>query len=586
MSAQSRERAVQFALLLFALIVLLPGINWGLPSRDADRFLFPPPAQPWTGAQIQTAGGAWAPSTTRPADADTNPLHDHAQLIPLNDTPQKQAEILRRYRLFSQQPDEMITFMALSGMRGGHFDPRVYQYGGLWFYPVGAMLRIASMLHLIHVTPDLNYYLDHPEAFGRFYIVARLYSTLWAIIGAWAVFRLTRRFSGNLLVPATATACFIFLPVVINGAHEAKPHLAGAVLTLLTILAATRYVETGQRRAWICAAILCGAAVGMVLTALLSVIVLPLMVLLRNDSRSRRTGTLFAAAGIAIFVYCITNPYVPINLVRNPAIVRENLAALGQAKALTGQSTSTGALLTTARLISSGASPPLAILGFTGILAIVFFAGLPRIGKREPLFETPKEKAGVLLAAPALLALAQFAWFAAGKPGEYGRFAILPDILFAIAAVAWRPPLLPERFRVVGASVLVAATALFGLACLATFVEDAKPQNSRTRAAEQLQALTPRAFTLAVPNDPAPYNLPPLSLEHWKIFRLPDGAKLPQPAPDVIVKPIDTLEPPGPVPGTTYTRVSIRGSLPWLPTPISWADKPFEILIRQDLLAP
>ena len=38
----------------------------------------------------------------------------------------------------------------------------------------------------------MNYYLDHPEEFGRFYRVARIYSGLWGLVGAWAVFTLVR----------------------------------------------------------------------------------------------------------------------------------------------------------------------------------------------------------------------------------------------------------------------------------------------------------------------------------------------------------------------------------------------------------
>src|SRR5260221_14715495 len=113
----------------------------------------------------------------------------------------------------------MVTFKALAGMKASRFDPRMYQYGGLWIYPVGALLKVADRLGLVTVRPDFNYYLDRPEEFGRFYVVARVYSGLWGLVGVWGVFALVRRFSNRLIVPATAAACFIFLPIVINGAH-------------------------------------------------------------------------------------------------------------------------------------------------------------------------------------------------------------------------------------------------------------------------------------------------------------------------------------------------------------------------------
>ena len=71
------------------------------------------------------------------------------------------------------------------------------------------------------------------------------------------------------------------MPVVVNMAHEAKPHLAGLSLMLLAILAACRYVETGKTRWWAVAGALCGAAFGMVISSLIIFIILPVMTLLR-----------------------------------------------------------------------------------------------------------------------------------------------------------------------------------------------------------------------------------------------------------------------------------------------------------------
>ena len=39
-------------------------------------------------------------------------------------------------------------------------DPHFFQYGGLWVYPVGAMLKLASMVGIVTLKSDLAYYLD------------------------------------------------------------------------------------------------------------------------------------------------------------------------------------------------------------------------------------------------------------------------------------------------------------------------------------------------------------------------------------------------------------------------------------------
>src|SRR4051812_45699225 len=211
-----RVRAVLAGLLTVAAAVFFTGIGWGLPTRANDRFLFGSADRAWDGARIAEAGGGWKPDLNRAADADADPIADRSKVVWLNETPRQQAEILRRYRLFSHQPDEMVTFMALAGMRGGRYDPRMYQYGGLWIYPVGGLLKIAGRLGLVDVRSDLTYYLDHPEAFGRFYVVARAYSAMWGVVGVWAVFALMRRFSTKLLLPATAAACFAVMPAGVN----------------------------------------------------------------------------------------------------------------------------------------------------------------------------------------------------------------------------------------------------------------------------------------------------------------------------------------------------------------------------------
>ena len=64
------------------------------------------------------------------------------------------ARILRRFRLYSYQPDEMISFRALAKMHPGNFqfDPQMYQYGGLWIYPLGAIVKAASIFGYVTVS--------------------------------------------------------------------------------------------------------------------------------------------------------------------------------------------------------------------------------------------------------------------------------------------------------------------------------------------------------------------------------------------------------------------------------------------------
>ncbi|HMB95978.1 MAG TPA: hypothetical protein VKK61_08070, partial [Tepidisphaeraceae bacterium] len=183
----NQRRATLFVLWLIAMGVFLSGIHWGLPSRAVDPFLFGE-HRVWSGQEIVQLAGERDDSKMG-ADVDRNPA---ARGSILNDTDQQRAEIARRYRLFTYQPDEMITMMSLASMKRGDFDPKLYQYGGLWIYPVGAMLKAASIFKWITLTPSQAFYQDHPEEFGKFYVVARLYTVMWGLIGVWAIFRFTK----------------------------------------------------------------------------------------------------------------------------------------------------------------------------------------------------------------------------------------------------------------------------------------------------------------------------------------------------------------------------------------------------------
>src|SRR5579884_2110902 len=175
-------------LLPAAAVVFFWGVGWGLPSRRVDPFLFGD-HRVWSGAQLlQLAGPTEDPQ--RGADVATHRIDVRDRPVVVNETDEQRARIVRRYRLMSHQPDEWNTLKALSEMKPGqrNFDPKLYQYGGLWVYGVGAMLKAAGLAGLITVRSDMTYYLDHPEAIGRFYVLARTYSALWGLVGVAAVY--------------------------------------------------------------------------------------------------------------------------------------------------------------------------------------------------------------------------------------------------------------------------------------------------------------------------------------------------------------------------------------------------------------
>ncbi|HSV14608.1 MAG TPA: glycosyltransferase family 39 protein [Tepidisphaeraceae bacterium] len=555
---RTNGRLVVVGIALLAAVFFLSGINWGLPSRSADRFLFGD-RPPWTGEQIISLAGGWDNSADRGADIAMHPLAGRDQPIVLNETDAQRAEIVRRFRLYSCQPDEMITFRSLSRMKPsrGDLDPRFYQYGGLWVYVIGALLKIASLFHFVTLRTDLAYYLDHPEQFARFYIVARLYAAAWGVLGVLVVYALAVEWTGKSIAAITAALLYATMPVVVNMAHEAKPHLPGAVLTLAAVWAAMRYVCVGSLRWWIVSGALCGAAFGMVLTGIVAFAIIPVMVLLRPMSWRRRVSVMLAAGAVGVAVFVATNPYLPLNYLLHRSVVRSNVGNYGN---FYKPELSLPALTNAVRLIGQGMSLPLAMVAAISLCVLAIKATKahdPAVGcGAENRLTAEPWALGPLFIAPAALVALQFVLLARDKPAEYARFALTLDVMLAIATAKALSMLTPTAAR--GAAVmLLALSAVAGGKYVAHFRGDHGDQSTRLRAAIELQRQSRPGRTLAVLAEPAPYCLPPVNLFDWRIVLLPRGGD------------------PSQLPSSDWASVWPQDVSS--DAPISWANKPMRI---------
>ncbi len=558
--------ARNFLFLIIACLgaVVAAGLDWGLPTRDSDRFLFAS-RRTWSGEELATYGQDRG-DATRGADVDRDPLHREGRPIVINPDDASRAEIIRRYRLYSNQPDEMITFMSLQQMKPGEgdFDPRLYQYGGLWIYPVGALLKAASILGWIDLRPDVAFYYDHPEQFGRFYVVARAYTLGWYLALLATCAMIARKFADEDIVAAGAAAIVGVCPAVFALAHEAKPHLPGATLMAIGCLLAMRYVEHGRRRDAIVAGIACGLAAGMVLSAAVIGVVLPVMALLRRDRWGTRLVAVLLGAASYVLAYAATNPYVPINLIRDASAVASNFSntSVMYRGGPVADSLGSGAK----RLLEAASIPAIAIF-VASIVAV--------LSRRRRLGAM-----GVLLVVPASIALLQFFALAAGKPGEYGRFALFPVVAIAIGC-AWIIGLIPHRgLRL---STMIVAPALIGVLATLPYVTafnlDARRQGTRELAAVEIDTLAAPGRTLSVRAEPAPYAVPPIDWWQWRAVLDPTGETTGDPATaDVAVRAVDSLAD-LPPPPAGYRRLYIDAGQ--RPSPITWANKPFEILVRE-----
>lgn len=570
----NRPRILFAAILLLYAAMAMVGIGWGLPSHAADPYLFGD-GPVWSGETIhRLAGGdAWG-SPQRGADVDANPLDKAGVPVNLTASESDLAAIYLRYRLYTHQPDEMITLRALAGMRPSQlqFDPRLYQYGGLFIYPVGGLLQLAGAVGLIDVRSDVAYYLDHPDEFAKFYIVVRLYVAAWGAAGLFVIYAIAKRLQ-SAWAGALAALLYAILPVVVCMAHEAKPHLPAAVLMLLAVLLTTRYVDTGRRRDWIGMCAACGAAFGTVLSSFPVFVLIPVAELLRQH-RGVRTG----AAGrggpgpavarivlgglIGIGVYLVTNPYVLINVFINRAVLQSNF---GNSLAMYEISRIAEGVLRVVELTGEGASLPVLVFGL--VVAVV--------ASRR------KRKNILPLAAPAALVFVQFALLGAGKPAEYGRFGVFTDAALAVATACGLISLAETKQRIgrwFAIPIVVAWTGVSGAAYLVNLHADSTPDNTRTAAAA---FLAPRIADGRIPQlwlraEPAPYSCPPINFAAVPVWLCPDADdNRPCPGRPLLTtydgNSLLTRDQPG------LPDESAMTFEPWFRSPISWANKPIRI---------
>lgn len=499
------KRAAPWRAALLWMIALLPLTRWGTPDPRDTLLLFDQHTYPGINAQAALTARA---NRTSGADTDLDPLRDRANLVHLNPTTADNDAIFLRYRLYSRQPDEMISFMALQRMqpREFDFDPRLYQYGGAYIYGIGAALGAGHLLGYVDIRAGLNAYLEDPHAFARFYIVARVLSLIAAGFALVAVWKLACRIGGRR-AGWFAWWLAALSPVLIAGALEAKPHVPSAALLLWAVVATLTLLHgpnPRRRGSAIRLGVFGGAAFAFVLTGLAAAALWPIALLARGWNQRGRQ--LLTAGAIFLALYALTNPYLIWNALFDRAALSSNL---GNSTAMYSVAEIGAGAIRVGQLLIEGAGYGVVLLG---TLALVI--GLLR-----------RPRTTLAIAAPALALLALTAAIGAGKPAEFGRFLVAPVMLLCVGA-GWLARTGQRRHVAFG---LLALLACFGtmrsLQYVRAFALDASyTREARHRAAIWLRAHAATTDPIAVVQEPAPYAIPPLAFANHPIWLLPPAA--------------------------------------------------------------
>jgi hypothetical protein len=493
--------------------------GWGLPDRGRRERLFHGVAEPerWL-AQVEAASRgevATRESFVRPGASSAT---EH----------QRRLRVLRRFLLYTEHPDEMLTLAAFAGMSPRRLDlrPRNFQYGGGYLYPAGLAAVAWRLVRGLPAAPRLDELLRRPEEVAAMYRGLRLLNL--AALGILFLGSLLVLRAGAVPGPWAAAGAGVVccLPAMLIGSTIAKPHLLGCAAGVLSVGLAARATaaEALGRRAWLAAMAAAGfAAAAQYLMALL--VPVPLLLLLTSPvaaGRRRRLG--WAAGGLllagAVFFLC--NPTLPFAW----SAFRADLAQAAAHYAPGSVSVRTPILGAAILLLGLG---PAAVL----VPASLASGGqMPAAGRRLQRW--------LLFTVPVLVGLKLVLFGAAGWNPRLVRFLLPGVALGAILLLLRLGHAPPGRRRRAGALVLVAtlAGAAWVGVVLYAGAGDAAP---RRRAARWLQAELPAGAILYVRGDPAPYTMPAVSvLRAVKGWR--PGEALPAGAWVLSTEPLDAAE--------------------------------------------
>lgn len=548
------------------------GLTWGLYSPERGRHLFPTVSD-WSPQRVAEVRGQVPPVTAgSAADVDPNPRPAGPNPVVLNESEEDIAEIYARYLLYSAQPDEMITFRALGQMNPSQwdFDPHLYQYGGVFIYPVAALVKLADLVGWAPIMSETEY-LTHPEVFARYYWLGRLYVVFWGILGMWVVYALAARLAEQRSAGLLAAVLFALLPVVVALSHEMKPHLPGAVLMLFATLMALKYVEFGEVRHRLLLAVGCGLAAGTVLSGVWIFVLIPLAECLTRSTWGERAGRSVVFILIGLAVFALANPYVVIHLFGDRTVLARNLE---NSTSMYHLGNFADGLANVWRLLIESSSIFVVIAGIAMLVALWGWDW----------------RRTMVMAVPAALIFIKLAAFGENKPPEYARFAVFPSAILCVLAAAGVHRFLAPRWY---------QATLFGLA-LASAVAwpalDYFENLHRAASGDDVRLQLATVLTtggslsgdkaLGLLREPAPYNCPPLDFANQKIVQLPfhveDWPKQRAGWPDRIIVPLRGVE------GVDvqqilddgYYRLPEGQALPEDDSPVSWANKPLVLLVH------
>jgi hypothetical protein len=324
------------AVVALSLFLALWGIRWGLPCRERLEAVLPPEARtPEFRAELERT---WHSMYER---LGPNPMDNWKELtstgfesgdvvLPGWKTPPAQMmNPTRSLYLRSSNDDEAPIMVALSRIKPwkGEFNPKIYNYGGAYFYGLGGWIAAMTVVTPTKLARGLSVYLERPELMGWMFTSGRLFSALAYVLGAWLTYALGARFIGKG-AGLWAGLFYAAAPGIVLQSHQTKPHLWGAVCSMLVFGLLAELVKENKKetKRWLWAGALVGLSAAFAPYFCLVAGLLPMAALVRGRLKED-APPIIKAAVVSITVFLILNPWY----VYETGVALRGLAADGKA---------------------------------------------------------------------------------------------------------------------------------------------------------------------------------------------------------------------------------------------------------------
>jgi len=503
-------------ILLFLISTLvyfnLRGIKWGIPSKERTELIFPKQFRnesfyllmKQTRDDIYKLSGGSPIGRLKDSSSSLSPIlqstgvQENENLFFTGDK-KMLANFIRPYLLRSNHTDEQMTIASLGGMHPKSFDfnPRIFQYGGVYIYGMGAWLGLSHVLGFAKISSDISFYFRQPEEMEKIFAAGRMLNSVFLIILGLTIFLIAKKiYSVNTAL--WSVLFFSVSPAFVFQSRIMKPYIMATSFSMLCLYYSVMIIKSQpEAKNYILSGIFTGLTAGTM--PVYGIIIIAPLIAHFTISKKFNKNLLYVFLTTAL-VFVITNPYW---------IIKFN-DAYGEIKS-TGKLYATGGLTAFLNFFLYQL-PHISSVGLLMVCLLGLLFAMLNIKKSE-----------ILLLSVGVIPLLIFGWLLKNQSLSMHNTRFLLPWLSIMLILASRVIDVFSRKKYVGILVIilvlfiVVKTALNSLACVQNFVIDSSANSTRLTAGRWIRDNIPANSIIGTNYMPEPAHLPPFDFSRYKI---------------------------------------------------------------------